>query len=375
MRVSNLAACVLGCTLLELGLPAPGLAANAQDGADIVSGELGRALDVLADTFVEEGFSGALLVAKDGEVVLQKGYGFADREKKLTVSSETVFDIGSITKQFTAAAILTLEMQGKLSTSDRIGKYFGKVPRDKRKITLHRLLTHTAGLRDVFGPDYREMTRDQIIERAMSGTLKYEVGEQYFYSNAGYSLLGAIVELVSGQPYETYLRETLFLPAGMHDTGYRLPDWPEEQLAVGYDETGRRWGTPLEKLWDTDGPYWNLRANGGILSTVGDMYRWHLALQGEAILSPGAKAKLFARHVPEDDSGRSHYGYGWAITDTRRDTTLISHNGGNGVFFADFRHYIDEGVLILEMTNCTGAYRGRMINGLHRAALGLPSAE
>ncbi len=374
VRKSNLAACVLGFSLLGLCCLNSGSGAYAQERGDVVAGELGRALDVLVDTFVEEGFSGALLVAKDGKVVLKKGYGLADREKNLPVSSETAFDIGSITKQFTAAAILTLEMQGKLSTSDRIGKYFGKVTRDKRKMTLHHLLTHTAGLRDVFGPDYREMTREQIIERAMSGALKYEVGERYFYSNAGYSLLGAIVEIVSGQPYETYLREALFRPAGMPDTGYRLPEWPEERVAVGYTETDR-WGTPLEKLWDTDGPHWNLRANGGILSTVSDMYRWHLALQGETILSADAKAKLFTPHVPEDRSGRSHYGYGWAITDTGRDTTLIWHNGGNGIFFADFRHYIDEGVLILEMTNCNGTYRKWMMDALHNTALGLPPAE
>ena len=340
----------------------------------IAEGPLGARLDSLLRGFVDDGFSGAVLVAKDGQVILANGYGLADREKGQPVTVDTVFTIGSITKQFTAAAILKLEMQGKLSTSDRIGKYFKNVPRDKRKITLHHLLTHSAGLRSDFGPDFQEMTRDMIVERAMNGDLKFDVGERYFYSNAGYSLLGVIVEIVSGQSYEVYLAETLFGPAGMSDTGYRLPDWPAKRMAVGY-EGGERWGTLLEKRWDTDGPYWNLRANGGVLSTVGDMHRWHIALQGNEILSDSAKAKLFHPHVPENRAKTSFYGYGWAITPTKQGTTLIWHNGGNAIFYADFRHYVDEGLLIIEMTNNAPAYRGRMINALHNAARGLPTGD
>src|SRR5262249_27224274 len=154
-----------------------------------------------------------------------------------------LFSIGSITKQFTAAAILKLQMQGKLSVRDPIAKYLPNVPQDKSAITLHHLLTHSAGLESGFGPgDFEAVTRDEIIKRALASKLRSAPGKQYHYSNAGYSLLGAIVEIVSGGGYEAFLHEHLFKPAGMAQTGYRLPKWSSERLAQGYGRGGQRWG-------------------------------------------------------------------------------------------------------------------------------------
>jgi CubicO group peptidase (beta-lactamase class C family) len=309
-------------------------------------GELDRLLSRL-EAF---GFSGSLLVARDGRIVLEKGYGFADRQRGVPFTAGTVFDIGSITKQFTAAAILKLEMEGKLKVTDPISKYFEGVPEDKAGITLHHLLTHSAGLEDVFGGDYEEMPRDRLVKTALASKLLWPPGTRYRYSNAGYSLLAAIVEKVSGQPYETFLQKRLFKPAGLTKTGYRGPKWAPGTLAHGYNAEGD-WGTPLDHAWAPDGPWWNLRGNGGILSTVGDLYKWHRALEGEAILSKEAKAKYYAPHVPEDAEGSSHYGYGWAIMKTPRGTRLITHNGGNGIFAADFRRYVDEGIVIVIGSN------------------------
>jgi CubicO group peptidase (beta-lactamase class C family) len=295
------------------------------------------------------GFSGSILVAKGGEVILNKGYGFADAKRKVPFTADTAFDIGSITKQFTAAAILKLEMQGKLGVSDPLSKWFEGVPEDKKGITLHHLLTHSAGLEDVFGGDYEEMPRDRLVKAALESKLLWAPGTRYRYSNSGYSLLGAVVEKASGRPYEEYLRENLWKPAGMTRTGYRLQE--KGPLAHGVDGEGKDWGTPVDKLWAPDGPWWNLRANGGVLSTTGDLYKWHKALEGEAILSKEAKAKMFTPHVPEDEEGSSHYGYGWAIFETPRNTRLISHNGGNGIFHADFRRYVDDGVVLIIGSN------------------------
>lgn len=296
------------------------------------------------------GFSGAVLVARAGEVVLHAGYGDADRQAGLPVTPETVFSIGSITKQFTAAAILALEEAGALRVEDPISRHFEDVPADKRGITIHHLLTHSSGLEGDFGGDYERMPRDSLVRLVLESELLWEPGTRYRYSNAGYSLLGAIVEKASGRGYERYLRERLFEPAGLERTGYLTPDWSGERVAVGY-RRGERWGTPLDHAWAEDGPWWNLRANGGLLSSAGDLHRWHRALESDRVLSAASREKLFTPHVPENEEGTSHYGYGWAITPTSRGTTLIWHNGGNGVFFADFRRYVDEDAVLVFLTN------------------------
>src|SRR5262245_1884520 len=221
-------------------------------------------LDQLMTRLETYGFSGSLLVARNGKVLLEKGYGWADREHGVPFTAETVFDIGSITKQLTGAAILALEMEGKLKVTDPISKYFPDVPADKAGITLHHLLTHSAGLEDVFGGDFEEMPRDRLVKTALASKLLWPPGTRYRYSNAGFSLLAAVVEIVSGQPYETFLQERLFKPAGLTKTGYRAPKWPSASLAHGYSPEGD-WGTPLDHAWAPDGPWWNLRGNGGIL--------------------------------------------------------------------------------------------------------------
>jgi len=310
-----------------------------------VSGPVGEKLDAYLTRLEGYGFAGSILVAKDGRILLHKGYGLADREKGIPFTPETAFDIGSITKQFTAAAILALESEGKLKVTDPLGKYFD-VPQDKAGITLHHLLTHSAGLQDVFGGDYEEMTRDGLVQAALASQLLWPPGTRYQYSNAGYSLLAAIVEKVSGKPYETFLRETFFKPAGMEKTGYRLPAWKPEELAHGY-RGGEPWGTPLDHAWAPDGPWWNLRGNGGILSTTGDLHKWYLALEKGEVLSKEEQAKAYTPHVPENEEGSSHYGYGWAIDKGPGGTRRIAHNGGNGIFAADFQRYPDDRLVLI----------------------------
>ncbi len=146
--------------------------------------------------------------------------------------TDSVYDLGSITKQFTAAAILTLEMQGKLAVTDLASKYLDGVPADKSAITLHHLLTHSSGLESDFSPsDYDPVGREEYVGRALQSTLLFAPGGGYEYSNAGYSLLAAIVEKVSGQPYEIYLTERVLKPAGMRETGYKLPTWVPDRVA------------------------------------------------------------------------------------------------------------------------------------------------
>lgn len=326
------------------------LAQNIQQ-SESLKNPLGEKLNSQMRQLAEKGFSGVLLVAKDGRTVLNQGYGLANKENKTSYSAETIFDIGSITKQFTGAAILKLEMQGKLQTSDKITKFFKNVPPDKAGITVHQLLTHSAGLIDILGGDYEKITRDGLIKKALASKLESVPGEKYEYSNLGYSLLAAIIETVSGKSYERYLHDNLFKPAGMKQTGYVLPKWKPGNLAVGYKKDGTRWGTPLEQLWDKDGPFWNLRGNGGVLSTAPDLYKWHQALEGEKILSKAAKEKYFAPHIAEQPAAVSFYGYGWVTQKTKRGTKLISHDGGNSYFYALFRRYVDDNVVVIVATN------------------------
>ena len=296
------------------------------------------------------GYSGSILVASDGKPVISRGYGFSDRGNKIKNSANTVSDIGSITKQFTAAAILKLEMHGKLSTDDKITKYFQNVPPDKSDITIHQLLRHASGLKGGIGPDYEKISEAEFIEKVLASPLTSPVGTKFGYSNIGYSLLALIVEKVSGQTYEQYLYENLWKPAGMEMTGYSRPKFNKDLIAVGY-KSDERWGKATEKEWAGDAPYWHLKGNGGILSTTEDLLKWDRALLTDKILSKEAKRKYYFPALRPDEKGKSHYAYGWDVTKTERNTTRIWHNGSNQVFFADFWRYIDEGVTIILMTN------------------------
>ena len=319
--------------------------------AKTVENEIGRKLDEYLSRIEKFGFSGAVMAVKDGAVLLSKGYGWANRQAKIRFTPETVCSIGSITKQFTAAGILKLEMQGKLQVNDPIGKYLPDVPADKRGITIHHLLTHSGGLRGDFGGrDSDPILRDELVRLVLRAPLESVPGERFEYSNEGYSLLGAVIERVSGNGYERYLKDNIFQPAGMMQTGYVLAKWEQNALAHGFLD-GNDWGTITGKGWKEEGPGWYLKANGGIHSTPGDMYKWHLALQGDLILSPAAKAKYFKPYIAEGPRAQSHYAYGWAVFTTPRKTRLIGHNGGNGVFAADFRRYVDENVMLYAHSN------------------------
>ena len=318
--------------------------------ADKVRGEVATRVDTYLTRLVPFGWSGAVLVAQNGEVVLNKGYGLANRARTQLWTSDTVGNIGSITKQFTAAAILRLEARGRLSVRDPMAKYLPGVPADKSAITLHHLLTHTSGLRgDLGGTDEEPIGRDELAARVLASPLAHPPGEAFEYSNEGYSLLAAIVERVSGKPYEQFLHDELFVPARMTKTGYLIPAYKDNELALGYRADGSLWGLVYKRQWRPEGPGWYLTGNGGIQSTTGDLYQWHLALEGDAILPATERTKLFTPYVPT--RGGDHYGYGWGIEETQRGTKVISHNGGNGIYSADFRRYVEEKTVIITMGN------------------------
>lgn len=338
---------VLFGSLLWLHACAPG----TPEVRTAVAPDPGARIDSFLTACAGAGFHGSVLVLRKDTVVLDKGYGLRDREQGLPNGSGTVHAIGSITKQFTAACILKLQEQGRLKVTDLMSAHLPGVPADKAGITLHQLLTHSAGFPGAIGDDNEAIDGGAFTRLAMATRLEFAPGTGYAYSNVGYSLLGLIVEHVSGMGYERFLHDELLAPAGLVHTGYRIPEWSTMQLAVGYRKDGTRWGTMLDHPTVNGGPGWHLRANGGLLSTTHDMADWVGALEGNKVLDSASTAVMFAPHVAEGEGADSHYGYGWAIFRTVRNTRLITHNGGNGVQFADVLRYPDEGVTVVLMSN------------------------
>ena len=272
-------------------------------------------------------------------------------------SCDNIYDVGSVTKGFTGAAVAKLADEGALSLDDPIARHLNDVPGDKREITIEQLLTHTSGLPDSLGDDYEPLTREQMLREAMAVKLEARPGVRHRYSNLGYSVLAAIIEEASGMSYEEYLREALFEPAGMTQTGYVLPDWDEDAIAHEFDEGGRDHGTPLDHPWAEDGPYWNLRGNGGLLSTPGDMGRWLAALAGDEVLSEEAKTELFAPRVLESPNADSRYGFGWVTSPTPLGR-LVWHDGSNDLSFAVIGRFLEPGVGVFAVSNNAYSRRG-----------------
>jgi CubicO group peptidase (beta-lactamase class C family) len=313
-------------------------------------------IDSYLESSLTNGFSGVVLVSKKGEIILSKGYGWADRENKIPNSSSTVFNIGSVTKQFTASAILKLAEQGKIKTSDRISSYFIQTPIDKRDITIHQLLTHTSGISNRTGGfRYDEASKEQFLKEFFETELQSKPGTNFQYANANYIMLTAILESVSGQTYSSFLHDYLFEPSQMKSTGYKSINFNTERLAHGYyyniaDEKWEDWGTTQQHLPYND-KHWYSIGKGDIHSTIEDLYKWHVALTNNVVLTSKTREIQETPHVAENDKMTSYYGYGWAISKSDRETKIVAHNGSNGLYFADFVRFIDDDVVVIYITN------------------------
>ena len=328
--------------LTVLGLAVGPAITNAQ-GAEPA---LRTQIDSFLNDLVEIGFSGAVLVAKDREILLHEGYGLANDADQLPVTSDTVFLFGSITKQFTAAAILHLEMQGLLNTEDRISKYLDAVLDDKADITIHQLLTDSSGLRkNVLDNDFLEITRDDAVSQILDSELLFEPGAEVSYSDDAFKLLAAIVEIASGQSWQSYLETHLFRPAAMEHTGFfNDGKWEDRRVATGY-YSGQNEGSPSN--WP--GPHWALIGAGGVMTTVGDMHRWYVAIQDQAVLSPAAVEKLWRPY--ESISGRSSFGYGWVVFETEDRVTFVEATGAGSSHNAYFHGSVKDDLVVIVASN------------------------
>ncbi len=350
----------------------PLLASDSPARGEVVKGPIGTALDHYLHELAGYGYSGSVLVAQHGEVILDRGYGLADRAHGTPFTADTLFDIASVSKPFTAAAVLRLEMQGKLKVEDKISRFFPDAPPDKAAITLHQLLTHTSGLPESIGQEYDPLARKGFLRRVFATKLLFPPGGRFSYSNVGYSLLAAVVEVASGRPFGDVLHSEVFLPAGMRHTGF-LPDALDlKRLAHGY-LGGKDWGTSLDHPHAPDGPWWNLRGNGGILTTTGDLYRWHAALQGNAVLSAAEREKYQQPKVSEGHG--EQYAYGWSVSSSPAGHRELSHVGGNGVFQANYRRYPEDGAMIAIASNTDDYSAIAIANQIEQRLFGKPFPE
>ncbi len=312
-------------------------------------------LSTIDKKLTDKGFSGVVLVAQNENIIFHKAYGRKNNQNNGFNDINTVFDIGSITKQFTAAGILKLSMQNKISTSDKLSKYFEAVPRDKGSITIHQLLTHSSGLISDVGSDYETITEKDFLNRVFNSPLVSQIGEKFNYSNVGYSLLGLIVEKASGMDYETFLNVEFFKPLKMNHTGYVIPTWKKNEVANGFtNEVEAK--KPNEENWSNQGPYLNLKANGGLLTRASDLLLWSQAIQKNAVFDKPTTFEFLFPHFQADDFIYNHYGYGWGVENNDSDEKLILHGGTSEFFATDLWIYPDKNITIIVLSNKSEEY-------------------
>jgi CubicO group peptidase (beta-lactamase class C family) len=292
-------------------------------------------------------FSGAVLVARDGKVLFRRAYGMANYELGVPNTAETKFRIGSMTKPFTATAVMLLQERGKLSVQDSICKYVADCPAAWQPITLRHLLSHTSGLaKHDKASDYLKtamlpMTVAQLVESFRNKPPDFKPGERFDYNNNGYVLLGHVVERVSGQPYEAFLRENVFAPLGMNDTGYDRHEPVIKGRAAGYVRDG---DALLNAAYiDQSQPF----AAGALYSTVGDLLLWDQALYTEKLLPRKTLEEMFTPVA-------GPYGYGWFVT-RQLNRRLIWHGGGTPGFSANLLRFPDERVTVIVLSNLENA--------------------
>jgi len=275
----------------------------------------------------------AVIVVKDGKTVFRKAYGLADVAKKQALTPDTALRIGSITKQFTATAILMLMEEGKLRLDDDITRHLPGYPTHGKRITIEHLLTHTSGIPSYTGkPSYmadmaKDMTVAEMIDTFKNDPLEFAPGAVWRYDNSGYFLLGAIIEKVSGQTYAAFLQQRIFTPLGMTHTAYEGHERRAFPHAQGYSPDATGW-RPSPRLSMTQ-PY----AAGALVSSVDDLARWDAAVSSGKLLTPANWQRAFTPYTL-DDGTRTGYGYGWEIT-TLRGVPQVSHGGA----ITGFRSY------------------------------------
>jgi CubicO group peptidase (beta-lactamase class C family) len=317
-------------------------------------------LEKLISAYSQYGkFNGSVLVAQQGQVIYKKGFGLADMEWNIPNRPDTKHRLGSITKQFTAMAIMQLVEQGKLNLHVPISTYLPDYPKKNADvITIHHLLMHSSGTPNLtsFPNFFKDVSRNhyspvQLVNLFADSTLQFRPREKFDYTNSGYMLLGYIIETVTGKSYEQVLKENIFAPLKMYNTGYDHSKTLLKNRARGYERYGRTYVNA--NYIDMSIPY----AAGALYSTVEDLAIWDQALYGNQLLQKENMDLLFAKHIV---SGGDHYGYGWGVGEIRLGNTTeriasVGHNGGIDGFNTQLTRIPSDKSFIVLLNNTGGA--------------------
>jgi len=316
-------------------------------------------------------FNGSALVAENGKVIYNGGFGLANVEWGIPNTPDTKFRLGSITKQFTATVILQLVEQGKIKLDGKLSDYLPEYRKDTGdKVTIHHLLTHTSGIPSYTNqPGFLENVSrnpykvDEFVKKYASGDLEFEPGSKYSYNNSGYFLLGAIIERVTGKPYEQVLKQNIFDPVGMKNTGYDHHNTIILKRASGYTKT------PVlsnAAFLDMSIPY----AAGSLYSTVEDLYLWDQALYTDKLLSAASKELMYKPFL-------QNYAYGWVVRNAsfkqnNNDIQMIAHNGGINGFTTTIVRFPKEKNLIVMLDNTGSGYLDRLSESIAKILYSQP---
>lgn len=340
-----------------LAITALGVIASLPASAQVLErSRLVAALDSAARAHVEHPMVAGVSVAvvRGTDTLLMRGYGLANLELSVPTPADASasYEIGSVTKQFTAAAILQLVEQGKLDLDEDFTKYLPAFNSRGHRVPLRRLLDHTSGIKGytemaVFGEiASKKLPRDTLISLVEDQPFEFEPGTAQIYNNSAYFLLGLIIEKVSGESYEDYIRKHVFEPAGMAGSYYCSETAVRKGKATGYDGSpqGLVQKRPLDHTW----PY----AAGSLCSTAGDLVRWNQALHGGRLLKPESYAAM-TTPMPLTDGTPIQYGMGLGISE-RGNERVIAHGGGINGYLSDARYSPVDGLLIVVLQNSTG---------------------
>lgn len=327
------------------------LTTSAQVPADI-NQDVAARVNEYVDALVKSGkFNGSLLIARDGKVMVSKGYGMSNFELDVPNTPQTKFRIGSITKPFTAIAIMLLQQRGKLSVHDSICKYVPDCPASWQPITLHHLLSHSSGLaKHDTAAEYLKtammpVSVMQLIERFKNKAANFKPGEKFDYNNNGYILLGYVIEKTSGQSYEAFLKDNIFVPLGMTNSGYDQHEPVIKNRAAGYQQSDDG-GNIVNAVYIDQSQSFSA---GALYSTTEDLLRLDQALSDDKLLSRKTQEAMFTPAVGEYGPAPT-YGYGWYIN-RQFNRRAISHPGGVPGFTGMMTRFPDEKVVIILLGN------------------------
>lgn len=287
-----------------------------------------------------------LKVVQDGQEVKTAAYGFANLELNVPATTNSVFEIGSVTKQFTASCILLLQQDGKLSIEDKLGKHVPNIPAAWTNVTIRHLLSHTSGIKSYTGLDgfalTRRLTQTQFLELIGKQPPEFQPGEGWKYSNTGFSLLGYVIENVSGKSYWQFLRERILIPLGMDQTTDRNPGTIITNRVSGYEQTNR---VHINRDYDLTDVF----AAGAIASTVGDLGKWNAALNSRRILSEESKKAAWTPQ-PLNSGKLTAYGLGWYV-ETHEGHRCVGHGGSTSGFNGSTQRFPEDDLYVIILTN------------------------